>query len=126
MISNSMDYIDSRDVLERIEELEDELENLDPEASGLDVEEIEEELELLNSLKDEWGDDQSFEFGVFLIKDNCFEDYAREFAFDVGYLTTDNEWQWPYSHINWSAAAEELKIDYQEIDFDGVTYYGRE
>jgi len=126
MISNSMDYIDSRDVLERIEELEDELENLDPEASGLDVEEIEEELELLNSLKDEWGDDESFEWGIQFIHEDYFEDYARELAWELGYITNDKEWQWPYSHINWSAAAEELKIDYQEIDFDGVTYYGRE
>ena len=32
---------------------------------------------------------------------------------------------WPNNHLDWKAAAEELQLDYTEVDFDGVTYWTR-
>lgn len=29
---------------------------------------------------------------------------------------------WPNNCIDWGRAAEELKVDYFEVDYDGVTY----
>lgn len=33
--------------------------------------------------------------------------------------------EWPLRHIDWDAAAEELKQDYTSVEFDGVTYWIR-
>ena len=121
--TNDMEYIDSRDILERIEELEDLLED------ALAEEELEEwelhELECLRTIEAEWGDPRSFRDGITLINEGFWVEYVRELAWDLG-LVNDKDYQWPYNHINWDEAAEELLIDYQEVDFDGVTYYARE
>ena len=39
-----------------------------------------------------------------------------------GYYKTDKIWSYC---IDWDRAAEDLKMDYSAIDFDGVTYYVR-
>ena len=43
-----------------------------------------------------------------------FEEYARELAEDIGAVQADADW--PLRHIDWAAAAEELKADYSEFD----------
>ena len=63
-----------------------------------------------------------------LIADSYFETYAEEFATDIGAVGRDNN-DWPLYHIDWKAAAEDLKQDYTEyeIKFDNITftYLGR-
>jgi len=113
-ISNSQDMIDSRDIIERV----DYLEGLEDEAD----EDEKHELELLKALEEdagtsEWGD------GVTLINEDHFEDYAREFAEDIGAISRDTEW--PATCIDWEKASNALQMDYSEVDFDGVTYYFR-
>ena len=127
-ITNSDDVFDSRDVLERIKELESELDELleDYPEEQESIDEIQEELDLMYSIRNEWYSEESFKYGVIFVRDDYFEDYAREFAWDIG-LTSDLESiEWPFNCIDWEEAAEELKIDYTCIDFDGVTYWGRE
>lgn len=135
-INNHEDYLDSRDIQERITELETEITELGSTDNYPDMdeserakltEEAEEDLEKLNDLKkqyvDSFGED-SWNFGAQFIKDYYFEDYAREFAEDIGAIGKDN--QWPLLHIDWEAASEALQMDYTEFDFDGVIYWARE
>lgn len=56
-----------------------------------------------------------------LIHEDDFEDYAREFAKDIGALGG-----WPYSCIDWEQAADELRADYTCYEIDGMTFYGQE
>lgn len=116
MDSNS-DTIDSREIIERIEELENEgVEQGTPEGD---------EYEALKTLAEEgestYGEEWTY--GVTLVRDSYFADYARDLAGDLGYLSNDHGW--PFDYINWEEAAEALQIDYMEIDFEGVTYWGR-
>ena len=89
----------------------------------------------------EWGEANvtDWQHGETLIREDYFTEYAREFAHDVGmfYVPVDNHWgiererkrdlsqEWPFRHIDWEAAAEELKQDYTEVEFKGATYYVR-
>lgn len=91
-------------------------------ANDIDTDDEEAELEVLKALKEEvseayWDD------GVAFICDDYFEDYAREYAegLDPDIRTA----RWPFNHIDWTAAADELKVDYSFVDFDGETYWYR-
>lgn len=112
------DILDSRDVIERIDALieDKELEILtDNEAA---------ELEALEALRDEL---QSYcpdwQYGEALILESYFTEYAEQLAEDIGAIDTRNT-TWPGRHIDWKAAAEELKQDYTcaEIRYNGSTY----
>ena len=52
-----------------------------------------------------------------------FEEYAQEFAEDIGAIGKTLEW--PAYCINWEHAAKELKMDYSEVTIDGHGYYFR-
>lgn len=119
-VDNYQDIIDSRDVIERIAELEELLE--DPEVE--DHDDLTQELDVLNALRDEaQGYASDWEYGETLVRDSFFTHYAKELAEDIGAINPNAAW--PLSHIDWEAAAEELKQDYTEVDFDGVTYWIR-
>lgn len=128
-ISNSDDTIDSRSINERIEQLTEEftvdLEDADDvkRMAGFDYEEVE-ELAKLIALRDEAkGYCPDWDHGATLINEEYFEKYAQELAQDTGSL--NRETSWPFTHIDWESAADELKQDYTAVDFDGTTYYVR-
>jgi hypothetical protein len=77
--------------------------------------------ELFEELRGYAGDDP--EDGVFLIREDTFEEYAEELADDIGAI--DRQASWPLCHIDWKAAAEHLKQDYTEVEFEGATYLYR-
>ena len=111
---------DSRDVEERIDELEDaaieaEDGDLDP---NLDPDETE-ELAALIALRDE-VDGRDWRDGITFIADSYFEDYAREYADDTGLLSDGG---WPFTCIDWEQAARELQYDYSSVELDGYTYW---
>jgi hypothetical protein len=58
-----------------------------------------------------------------LIAGYYFEDYARQFAEDIG--TVENNYSWPASCIDWKMAAEHLQMDYQCVTFEGREYWIR-
>lgn len=121
-INNSMDIIDSRDVIARIDELESEIESAEEDGEEPDDEMVE-ELEVLKALADEAGDSPDWPYGEALIRDSYFEDYAQELAEDIGAI--DRGASWPNNCIDWEWAARELQHDYIAVDFDGVTYWIR-
>jgi len=105
--SNHDDVIDSRDIIEAIE------------SGDLD----EEDQKAFEALAAEAEGSPDWPHGETLIRDSYFEDYARELAEDTGMIKGDEEW--PLRHIDWEAAADELKQDYFSVDFDGVEYWIR-
>lgn len=151
--------IDSRDIINRIKELEDSISDCDEPTdeeyelanrfyamldAGEELSEEEEtqfeelrdkihdwdntedereELEILKEFNEE-GEEATSEwrYGVTLILEDYFEDYARELAGEVSSLPRDWENEWPFTHIDWEEAAEALKMDYFELDFAGNTY----
>lgn len=138
-LSNGDDVIDSRDVIARLEELQDERNALvdDLNAAEGDAEagvhatalaawdeENGAELAALGKLNDEAeGYASDWHHGETLIRDSYFEDYAQQLAEDIGALENCNNW--PATCIDWKRAARELQMDYTAVDFDGVTYWVR-
>ena len=78
------------------------------------------DLNKLNELKAEVAD---FERGVTLINQQDFPDYARQYAQDIDRVDIHT---WPFYHIDWDAAADELAQDYESVEYDGDTYLYRE
>lgn len=93
-----------------------------PVGGGLDDDEREELAELRVLAADcegypDWG------YGVTLIADSYFADYAREEAISV---TSGIDFDsWPARHIDWDDAAEELQQDYAAVDYQGYTFWIR-
>lgn len=114
---------DSRDAIERIEELEAMLgDSGAPVYDGMEPDDHDELLEWLeflstSSLPADW------EYGETFIADEYFEDYARDLADDIGAI--DSDAGWPTSYIDWEAAADALKMDYTEYELGGYTFWAR-
>lgn len=81
------------------------------------------ELLALEALASECEGSPDWTYGETIIHDSYFENYARELADDIGAI--NKEAGWPCCHIDWSAAADALKQDYMEVDFDGTSYWIR-
>jgi len=108
-IDNSQDIINAEDIKGRIKELE--------ETDRLD-EYDKEELSKLKELEDDIGFDYEL-----LIRESYFAEYSQELASDIYGINSITDW--PFRHIDWDSAAEELQMDYSEVDFDGVTYFAK-
>jgi hypothetical protein len=117
-IDNTQDVIDSRDVIARIEDLQQ-----DVDAELADEDDIA-ELKALKALADEAsGYAADWQYGEALIRDSYFKEYAQQLADDIGAVKADASW--PNNCIDWDEAARQLKQDYTEVDFDGVAYWIR-
>lgn len=106
------DTLDSRDVLEYLEELRD-LE--DPNEQDI------EDLKELESLDKELQGYSDYSYGIHMIRESYFREYAMELAYDCGMVPDDLSW--PLTCIDWNQATEELKMDYGTVEFDGSTWY---
>jgi len=118
------DFFDSRDVQARIDELESDVEDDAPDEQ-MPLAEMKDELVALNAFRDEsegYSGDK-FRDGITFIADSYFEQYAREFAEEIGAI--DDDAKWPATCIDWSAAAHELQHDYASIELDGNTFWYR-
>jgi DNA repair exonuclease SbcCD ATPase subunit len=82
-----------------------------------------EELKALKALADQCEGYGDWEHGAQLVRDDYFEDFAREEAESLDLIKEDM--RWPYACIDWKQAAEELQQDYTSVDWDGVTYWVR-
>jgi hypothetical protein len=119
------DYIDSRDVIARIEYLEEGFKDdaADPDSAELDEDEKRELADLKAFAEEAEGYVSDWIYGEQLIADHNFEDYAIEMAHDIG--AVDKDANWPTRHIDWEAAADELKQDFTSFELRGTTYCGR-
>lgn len=152
-ISNLDDVIDSRDVIERIEELESTREPFADAVTEGEIklasvtrrERVDVKMELLaaEDALAEWDDSEEgqelralkkladgaeayvtdWEHGAQLIRDSYFETHAQELAEEIGAI--ERNAGWPNTCIDWQQAARELQMDYTSVDFDGATYWVR-
>lgn len=127
---NSDDIIDVRDIIDRIEELETELEGLGSEGDAEANNRAEDwsELQTLTAIMDDlkgYGGDEQWRgdwYPVTLIRESYFTDYTQEMLEDCGTIPRDLP---HWVHIDWEATAREVKVDYSSVEIDGVTYFYR-
>lgn len=121
------DTFDSREVIARIEELKEEIEELYRDGNSPDSDYLidlnMEVAELILFAEEEGEQFPDFPYGETFIHENFFETYAEELAYDIGAI--DREASWPLNRIDWEAAANDLKMDYTAVEFRGETYYAR-
>lgn len=132
--NNTDDYIDSRDVIARIEELENEQAELlqqlsDGEITEADMIAFDEdkgnELDTLRELAAEAESSPDWIHGETLIRASYFVQYITDLIDDCYDLPKElTSGQWPYRHItiDFEAAAKEAEQDYMSVDFGGVEY----
>jgi len=115
-LSTKPDEGEENDWEETKESLEEDLENAE-DAFGEDEQA---ELAELEELESEISD---FQFGETMIPEHAFEDYARQFAEDIGAIPDDASW--PCTCIDWEQAARELAMDYTTVAYQGEDYLVR-
>ena len=136
-------YIDTRNLAERREALKQEildsfLENFPHyeemtesfEDIRFEEEEIEswkeyfeeelKEIEEIDDVENEFGSE--FEYGVTLVDVDDFEEYVEELLEDIGYIPKDFP---SWIEIDWESTANNVKIDYMEVTYQGNSYLGR-
>ena len=120
-IDLNADMIDIRDVIARVEFLE--------EVTGEHDEETRHEQEILEGLLSDlkgYGGDEQWRgdwYPIALIRDSYFKTYAQDLAEDIGAI--DRNARWPNTCIDWDKAARELQTDYSTVELDGTTYWYR-
>lgn len=121
----STDIIDIRDIIERIEGLEVELEQCPDNFTFEDGEELRTLTAIMAELAGYGGDEQWRDdwYPLTLIRDSYFRDYAQELAEDIG--AVDRNASWPNNCIDWDQAARDLRVDYSSVEIDGITYLYR-
>lgn len=126
-LDNKQDIIDVRDIIARVEELEDTVsqEDIDNLIESDDATELVCLRELLGDLAGNGGEDQwrGDWYPVTLVRDSYFKEYVQELADDVGAI--NGYAKWPNNCIDWDKAARELQMDYSSVEYDGVTYWFR-
>lgn len=120
-------FFDSREVMERIAELEEVGTDTNSEGTEFDADrlcdEFREEYDALIELRDDAeGNIADWEYGETFISENAFTDYMMELLSDIGYLPT-NLPSWIV--IDEEETASNMKEDYTEFEFRGTTYYAR-
>lgn len=122
--SNSSDVIDSRDIMRRIEELTDFLADVPDAIDGEpdDYSDARNELAILQSVESQAEGYGDWHHGETLIRHDHFTDYAEELVKDISDMPSKIPF---YIVIDWEATAENLKVDYMTIDYDGVEYLMR-
>lgn len=127
-----LDYFDSRDVVERVAQintvLDDPGEMWTSEKVALRLERLVLHT-LLEELAKEFPPNKYMDvrtdvnFGVSGFAEHYAQEYAEEYAYDTGAVERGS-WAEPY--IDWEKATDDLKEDYQEVEILGHTFYLRD
>ena len=112
-ISNTDDLIDSRDIIERIDELR-----------GSNYKDDREERRVLIALAEECEQSGDWPDSATLIRDSYWPEYTRQLVEDIGDLPSDLPYYIEHN-IDWGGVADDLKQDYFSVDFDGEEYWIR-
>ena len=108
---------------ERKAELESALTDAESEVESAKVYFGDEEIEELEELETLENEISEFRHGETMVPESDFEDYARQLAEDIGAISDDA--RWPCTCIDWERAADELRMDYSEVEYQGTTYLVR-
>lgn len=134
--------LDSRDLIQKREELKEEILNdfnecfpqYEVETYGeilFEEEEIQSwaeqhedsrtTIEEIDDLENEVSTSEWY-YGLTLILEKDFEDYVQDLITDCDYISKDFP---SWIEIDWETTAENVKVDYSEVEFRGETYYYR-
>lgn len=143
-------YIDSRDLAKRLEELQDERQELldaieeaeqeceDISDVSVDNSELEENVTNAKEVLQNWDNDNleemqelesleneisEWSYGNTLIPEEDFVDYCQELCEDIGDVSRGIP---GYIVIDWDATADNIKADYSEVEYQGNTYLVRD
>lgn len=123
--NNGDDVLDSRDIIDRIEDLEsreDYSETGENADESLTEDEREELTHLREFAKEAARYASDWDLGETLIHDSHFTDYIAEWVVDSEYLPADLP-EFISSNIDWKGVADDLKGDYSPVELDGETYW---
>lgn len=136
------ELLDSREVMNKYEDLKSEYDDLVDAVDEADTPEAKEEAqEALNEFNTSFDKDEldtlaivveqgshckGFDHGTPLIHESYFETYIKNdidelYPFPEGIDT--NVWPWNHLAFDYASAAEDIKPDYTTIEADGHTYY---
>ena len=127
------DIIDTRELHDRYNELQEKIQEAEQVAME-DGDIIPDPVVILTDDEyTEWSDLEYMEdnisdfwYGETLVNEDYFTEYAKQLAEDLGYTGRNIEGQtWPFTHIDWEAAADDLSHDYTEFTWRGITYLAR-
>ena len=119
----NQDIIDTRDIVERFEELErtyDEFETPEEIKNWEDLEEYTKLGKLIEEIDSYAGDNCAD--GVTLISEHYFTNYCKELLEDCGDIPSDMPW---FIAIDWEETADNMRVDYTEAEINGTTYLFR-
>lgn len=114
-----MRTLDTYELANELAALEDDRDALEAEGRTLKPE-CRERLEDLSLLA---GEIPEFGCGNTPIHEDDLAEYAEQFAWDALGLPSDGSW--PMNHIDWKAAADDLRVDYSTVEWEGETYLVR-
>jgi hypothetical protein len=117
------DFIDVRDIIARVEELET-IAPADENEKWANCDEYATLTAILDQLKGYGGDEEwrGDWYPVTLIADFAFEDHARELLEECGTIPKDLPW---YVAIDWETTAENIRVDYTSVDVGATVYWYR-
>jgi hypothetical protein len=139
----STQVLDTRDLIERRDELKEGILNSFLETfehykeRTESFEDILFEEEEIQEWKEDWEDDlqeidqineieytlgREFEYGVTLVREDYWEEYVEDLLVEIGYLPKDLPC---WIEIDWVSTAYNVKQDYEEVLYQGDTYLGR-
>lgn len=119
-VDNNQEQIDSRHVIELIEDLEQEV--TDDTITRDDMRDLD-TLRALASKGEDYAED--WEYGASLIRFDYFTTYIKDFVSETSGEALENMPEFLRDAIDWEFVAESLMDDYTEFDYEGVTYYTR-
>lgn len=152
MLNLNASVIDSRDIIDRLNELKDEKqaiidsireveESIANSDDNSEIQEMNEQVDSLNMEFEEWESDNEDELnmlasindegeqassdwshGEALISSDYWVEYCKELCEDIGDLPKNIP---GYIVIDWDQTAENISADYTTIDIDGTDYYIR-
>lgn len=119
------DIIDSRDLIEHLEELQGERDTWNESESTDWADEYPDdadELDMLQAACEEGEASPDWAYGATLVRDSYFTEYVMDMLADIGDLPRDIPW---YIVIDCEATADNVRSDYFSIDLGGETYWVR-
>jgi hypothetical protein len=104
------DVVNSLDIINRIEELE----------CGTNVPDEIAELAALKKFQKEYDYVDEWNYGAEFIAEHYFTEYVKDMLEGCGTIPRDLP---DYVAIDWEETADNLKCDYADAEFNGVSYY---
>jgi hypothetical protein len=135
-VRNTDDVIDSRDVIARIEEIEDVRDSCLDASNDITEDcgdsdcprhndDVEEEYASLKKFAEQGENFSDWLYGETFVRDSYWVKYTEELIDECYELPSQDGWPYCFMKMDYEAAADSLQVDYTNIDFDGVTYWAR-